>query len=983
MSMHPQQSTQVVVHPAFELVRQRFIDALNINVFECRHKTTGAIHYHLASDNSENVFLVAFRTQPMDNTGTAHILEHTVLCGSQKYPVRDPFFMMLSRSLNTFMNAFTAADWTCYPFATQNRKDFDNLLSVYLDAVFFANLNALDFAQEGIRVELEEGHPVFKGVVFNEMKGALSAANDQLYHSLAHHLYPTTTYHYNSGGDPKHIPDLSHAQLLAFYRSHYHPSNAVLMTFGDASLYELQDKFEQQALQHFSRGQTLYSVAEQRLSQPLRVQESYAFDGSDLNHKSYHVLAWLLPETTNNIQIRLGMRLVEGILMEDSAAPLRNYLETSKLGRSIGPFMGIDDSNYELTFYCGIQESQAESAAAFEQGVLDKLAEIAAQPIDPTAIEAILHQIELHQREVSGDGTPYGLSLLLNGLTGAIHHGDPIGIWDVDAALADIRQHLADPMWLSQLIQTYLIDNPHRVCLSLVPDNQQSAREQAVEQARLDQLAAQLDDQQRQQLQAQSEALKLRQATADDQELLPKVSLHDIPAQLKHIDSQLHQLQLGDSSAPLHLYHAGTNGLYYQQVLIHLPQELACSPYLTLLCILMGEIGAADQDYLELQQQQTAISGGIGMGLSVRSQLQAKDQISSLLTLTTKALHQHPQAMELLHQAFNQMRFDEKSRIIELLQQRKAQWLNRISQSAHSYAMQIASRQMSAFAQRDYHISGFPALRWFSDLVDQISVDEQAYAQLIQQLQALHQQLRHAPKSFLLVCEAQHSAAHLAHLTQVWQDQTVTPLPAHAALPLAVDPEPQLDQAWLIQSNVQFCASAYPAVDASHPDAAAFMVLGAYLRNNFLHSAIREQGGAYGGGAGYDGNSCAFRFYSYRDPRLSETFVDFKRSLAWLFEQQHPAHLLEEAILGLIASMDKPGSPAGEAVTHCYTTLHGRTHQFRQQLRQQLLAVSLDDLQRITQHYLLNTQPTRAVVAPFHRQEELQALGFAIHRIED
>ncbi|MDO8273447.1 MAG: insulinase family protein, partial [Gammaproteobacteria bacterium] len=218
-------------HPAFEWIRSQRIPTLNVDMQEYRHRVTGALHFHLVADDVENVFLVGLRTVPMDSTGVAHILEHTVLCGSQKYPVRDPFFMMIRRSLNTFMNAFTSSDWTAYPFASKNRKDFNNLLEVYLDAVFFSRLHELDFAQEGHRLEFSEPeNPVselqFKGVVYNEMKGAMSSTNSIMWHTLSKYLYPTTTYHYNSGGEPEHIPDLSYADLKAFYETHYHPSNA-------------------------------------------------------------------------------------------------------------------------------------------------------------------------------------------------------------------------------------------------------------------------------------------------------------------------------------------------------------------------------------------------------------------------------------------------------------------------------------------------------------------------------------------------------------------------------------------------------------------------------------------------------------------------------------------------------------------------------------------------------------------------------------
>ena len=358
MTVDVSESITQTIHPAFQLLRQHHVEALDIHVSEYKHKVTGAVHYHLATNHDENVFLVAFRTQPMDSKGTAHILEHTVLCGSEKFPVRDPFFLMIRRSLNTFMNAFTAADWTAYPFATQNKKDFQNLLSVYLDAAFAANLNPLDFAQEGIRIELENDQAVYKGVVFNEMKGAMSSPTDQLYHQLAYHLFPETTYHYNSGGDPKEIPDLSYEQLVEFYKTHYHPSNAVFMTFGNQNAYDLQEQFETLALHKFSKGTTLYSTPEKRLTAPIEVTESYAVDSEDLKDKTFHVMSWLLPETSD-IKLRLGMRLVEGILLENSASPLRHYLETCGYAQSTGPLMGVDDSNFEMTFYCGVQGSNA------------------------------------------------------------------------------------------------------------------------------------------------------------------------------------------------------------------------------------------------------------------------------------------------------------------------------------------------------------------------------------------------------------------------------------------------------------------------------------------------------------------------------------------------------------------------------------------------------------------------------------------------
>ncbi|WP_312057624.1 insulinase family protein [Acinetobacter courvalinii] len=978
MTVDVTESITQTIHPAFQLLRQHHVEALDIQVSEYKHKVTGAVHYHLATNHDENVFLVAFRTQPMDSKGTAHILEHTALCGSEKFPVRDPFFLMIRRSLNTFMNAFTAADWTAYPFATQNKKDFQNLLSVYLDAAFAANLNPLDFAQEGIRIELENDQAVYKGVVFNEMKGAMSSPTDQLYHQLAHHLFPETTYHYNSGGDPKDIPDLSYEQLVDFYKTHYHPSNAVFMTFGNQSAYDLQEQFETLALHKFSQGTTLYSKPEKRLTAPVEVTESYAVDSEDLKDKTYHVMSWLLPETSDT-KLRLGMRLVEGILLENSASPLRHYLETCGYAQSTGPLMGVDDSNFEMTFYCGVQGSNAEHAETFKNGILDILKEVASKPVDTDFVDAILHQIELHQREINGDGTPYGLSLILNGLGSAIHHSDPVHVWDVDSAIEQVKEELKDPMWLSNLIQTHLLDNPHRVQMTLVPDATKSLKEQQAEQARLADITATLTDAQKVEIEAKTAALKQRQDTPDNLELLPKVGLEDVPAELQIVQGQLREIICNGLDTPLNLYHAGTNGIYYQQVLIQIPDEIVQSPYFNLLSILMGEVGAGEYDYLEFQQIQTAVSGGLGMGASLRSKVDDKDRISAWLTLTTKSLTQKLDAIQLLKLAFEQLRFDEKDRIIELLQQRKTRWQSRLSGSGHSYAMQAASRQMSALARRDYHNTGLGALNWLSDLVTKIDQDDAAYQALISELQAIHRKLLQVPKQFLLVCEEHQSDRLVEEVQNVWDKLAVDQAPV--SLTAVEQVNTSEDEAWLIQANVQFCASAYQAVDVAHPDAAPLMVLAAYLRNGFLHSAIREKGGAYGGGASYDGNACSFRFYSYRDPRLAETFNDFEASVQWLINTEQQPHQLEEAILGLVASMDKPGSPAGEAITACYALLHARTPKFRKILRERLLNVNLDDLQRVAKQYLLAQKPVKAVVAPFAKREELQKLGFSIKQV--
>ena len=984
----------MTLHPAFELTHHHKIDALDIDVLVCQHKATGAVHYHLSCDNSENALLFGFATQPMTSRGEAHILEHTVLCGSQKYPVRDPFFSMIKRSLNTFMNAFTAADWTAYPFATQNRNDFFNLLSVYMDAVFFPNIHELDFAQEGIRIELDDNdHAQYHGIVFNEMKGAMSGEIDQLYYSLIPHVFPTTTYHYNSGGDPKDIPKLTHADLVAFHQAHYHPSNAIIMSFGDIAVFDIQEKLHNDALARFDdverpkRGKKFMSMSESKLSNPVQVFDSYTADdnGKQMTHQ---VLAWLLPSITDPKQ-RLALRLMEGVLVEHAGSPLRAYLDSHKLGTSASPLLGLDDSHFEMVFYAGLRGSEQEYADDVEQGILSLLKDVADQPIDPNTIETILHQIELDQRHIGGDSMPYGLTLMLEGFSTALHGGDPMDVWQIDEHLTWLREQSQNPDWLSGLIRTHLIDNPHRVRLTLSPDKDKANRLLQAEKDELSAIDERLTADDKAKIREQMQALAERQAIKDDVSLLPKVGLDDIAPEIAFTHGQKLPIVLGGTERTLYEYHAGTNGLYYYQVIINLASQadtILNNPLLPLYLTLLSELGTDEYDARTFQEVQASCSSGVTARISQRTSLSDKDSMSSYFTVATRALNRKPQAIDVLSQVLNQTIFSETDRIRELLQQRSASWQSRLSGQGHAYAMQTASSSMSRLAGLEYAFSGLPALSALKDFLAQGADDDSVWQTLCERLTALHHSIISLPKDVILVCEPSARDELTAKIRQSLTTPTFD-TSATTAKPLPFDHLSQLlpansdDTAWLIASNVYHNAVAYPAVTADHADAPALSVLAPFLRNGYLHGAIREQGGAYGGGASFDSNSVVFKFYSYRDPNCQATFEHFDNSIDWLLDNDHDAEKLEEAILGLIAGMDKPGSPAGEAVKSCFSTLHGRDKAWQQALRQRLLAVTIDDLKRVARTYLKDKPYVKATLAPLEAEDVVKGLGFVVKKL--
>lgn len=973
--------SEVLHHPAFELLQTEAVPSLRITVQAFRHQATGAMHYHLASEDANNVFLVAFRTVPMDSTGVAHILEHTALCGSERYPVRDPFFMMTRRSLNTFMNAFTSSDWTAYPFASQNRKDFENLLSVYLDAAFFPRLDAMDFAQEGHRIEFAEtDNPdsplVFKGVVFNEMKGAMSSPVRALWDTLSSHLFPTVTYHYNSGGDPAAIPDLTHEQLVAFHRSHYHPSNAVFMTYGDIPAAAHQQAFEGQALGRFNFADlNIHVPEEQRLSAPRAVQARYAIDADgETRRKTHIVLGWLLDKSTD-LQTMLTAHLLSDVLLDNSASPLRHALETSELGTAPSPLCGLEDSNREMIFACGVEGSEPDRGPAVEQLIIGVLEEVAAQGVPQELVESMLHQLELHQREIGGDGFPYGLQLMLNALPAAVHRGDPATYLNIDPVLDALRQRIQEPGFIKGLVRDWLLDNPHRVTLTFRPDPQLGAEQAQTEAERLAAIKAELDAAARQRVIEQAHALEARQNQNDDPATLPKVGLEDIPEELK-IPEPAGSVQRAPAST---WFNAGTNGLVYEQLIVELPPiDEALLPALPLFASYLSEVGSGGRDYRQTQALQAAVTGGIHASLSVRGGVEDVADGRALFVLSGKALNRNQGALsELLRETFESVRFDELARLRELVAQSRAHAEQSVTDNGHMLAMTSASSGMSPAAALAHQWRGLEGIRRLKALDD--SLDERAELErFATRLEALRQQLQAAPRQFLLVAEEDRQAALREQLDQLWSDREQGN--GSGTFKVAFTPG-QVSDAWTTSTSVNFCGRAYRSVPPGHPDAAALTVLGGYLRNNFLHRAIREQGGAYGGGASYDGDSGSFRFYSYRDPRVSGTLTDFGRSIDWLLSGSHEPRYLEEAILGVIARIDQPGSPAGEAKAAFHSALHGRTPEQRRRFRAGILEVTLEDLRRVAERYITQGEPNTTVICPATAQDDITALELVSRKL--
>ena len=971
-----------MTHSAFELIRQEHVPSLGVTLEQYRHRATAASHIHLAAADGNNAFLVALPTVPQDSTGVAHVLEHVTLCGSERYPVRDPFFMMLRRSFNTFMNAFTASDWTAYPFATQNRKDFGNLLGVYLDAVFFPLLDVRDFAQEGHRLEFEEPSNLestltIRGVVYNEMKGAMSSPIAQVAQSLQSHIFPTTTYHYNSGGEPEEIPQLGYQQLKDFHTRHYHPSNALFMTFGNYPVDEHHEKFEADVLSKFERQKLDVDIAdEQRYREPIAVEDKYSLDDDeDIGRKSHVVIGWLLGRS-DDLSEMLKAHLLSGVLLDNSSSPLRKFLETTDLGSAPSELCGLDDSTREATFQCGLEGTDPQHASAIEEQVLGVLEAVVRDGVPLEQVESVLHQVELAQREIGGGRFPYGLQLMLRVMPAYLHGGDPVAALDIDDALKELRQSIQDPEFIKALTRRLLLDNPHRVLLSVAPDRELSARRAALLAERLQERKRKLSEDEKERIVEQAAALKARQEQEENAELLPRVGLEDVPDDraIPEASSQ----PVGEM--PLTRYAQSTNGLVYHQLAIDLP---ALAPELIdvlgLYCDCVAEVGCGEHDYLYMQARQAAVSGGVSARISYRSHVDDLTGVRGLFVLAGKALVRNEEALgSLLKDTLIDVRFDELVRLRELIAQFHAQADATLTQSGHSLAMSAASAGLSPAAMLDHRWDGLEGLRRLKAL-DTALADQSQLAVFAHKLERIRDALIEAPRQMLVVEESGREDEMCETLARLWNGrESGNGVQAAFACDWRMS---YVREAWSVNTQVNFCAKAYPTVDESHADAPALMVLGPYLTNGFLHRSIREQGGAYGGGASYNPSSGTMRFYSYRDPRLAETLTDFDRASTWLMTERHEERQLEEAILRVLSDIDRPESPAGEAVAAFFGSQHGRTPAHRRALRRAVMQVGMDDLRRVAGQYLVADSANVAVLSNESTLEANTDLGLALCKL--
>ena len=881
-------------------------------------------HIHLKNDSKELVFMVMFRTIPEDSSGVAHILEHTTLCGSEKFKVRDPFFMMLRRSMSTFMNAFTASDWTAYPFATQSKKDFFNLLDVYLDAVYFPLLEEEDFKQEGHRLEFAKFDKSstdleYKGVVFNEMKGSMSNISNTTWQAITKGLFPDLTYRNNSGGEPKDITNLTHDYLKGFHQKFYHPSNATYFTWGDLDAKEIQKFIDEKLSKKFNKIEEnkIEVVAEQKsFSKPVDTNEFFnPVSKEQTGYQNY--CAWTLGESFDIDQL-LEAHLISLLLLSNSASPLYKVLESNELGKSPAQILGLEDSMRHLVFICGIEGTEAESQSKFNELVDKTFKDIVENGFSEAQIDAALYQLELG-KEISSGSLPYGLQILLSMAPGPLYKSDPLVLASVDEALSRLKERVKDKGYLNKLVDNLFVSNKHRVNLEMVPDLELINKKEAELKKILDSMKSSMSSKEKLDLVNDSKILAERQNAIPNKDVLPKLELSDVPKSANYPKTK--KLKTFGYSPTFYEQH--TNGLTYNAVTkdlnISSNEELS---HLMALTALFGKVGVKKRDYFQLQEEISRITGGINT--SNHFYYDKDHEIKGKISLSSKFLPNNTvEATELIFEILNETKLDDEKRIKELMFQNFMGFQQSIVENGHRFAMLGASSSHSKLSFIQESIGGLSAINRF---VPFISNQEDQIKEQLEKMQKLLQKTKSDKNELLFISNIKLTNDQIDEIKSINFEKD-------GASKIDIEFSKTFNKVALpINTQVNFSAMSFDAPIYDPGESPKFVILSSLLRNEYLHKRVREQGGAYGGGATYDPFSGTFKMFSYRDPRFIETLEDFENSLTWASLGSFDDDMILESKLSVLSDIDKPSSPAGEAFKDYRLNSENRSQKNRQVL---------------------------------------------------
>ena len=929
---------------AYELIEKRTIDDLKSGSYLFKHKKSGARIAILENDDENKVFYIGFRTPPKDSTGVAHILEHSVLCGSEKYPLKDPFVELAKGSLNTFLNAMTFPDKTVYPIASCNNKDFKNLMDVYLDAVFYPNIykEKKIFMQEGWHYDLSDADDEIKynGVVYNEMKGAFSSADDVLNREIMNSLYPDTAYGVESGGDPENIPDLSYEDFLAFHKKYYHPSNSYVYLYGNADMEERLIYLDEEYLSKFDSINVDSFPGEQKPFDELKkYHKFYPITQEESEDNNTYLSYNAVVDKSINKEIYIAFQIIDYALVDSQGTPLKKALLDAGIGTEI---TSLFENGIYQPFYSIVAKNANDSdEQKFVEIINNTLNKIVCDVFDKNALEAGLNVLEFKYREADFGSYPTGLFYGLYTFDSWLYDDTkPFNNIECNDTFKLLRTKI-DSDYFEQLVKKYLIDNNHKTIVTVSPKKGLLQENEKKLKAKLESYKRSLSEKEVEEIIANTKSLLEYQETSDTPEMIAKIPL------LKREDLERKTQPLINKELELYgiktvFNDVYTNGITYVNILFeakNIPQKYL--PYFNIMQYIYSGVDTDNYSYDVLGYEIDKCTGDLSTGISCYSDAFDDTVYKTYFSIKIKAFtNKIPEALKLTGEFLFNSHIDDFKRVKEIVSEIKSRKQSNLISSGHSVAFQRALSYLTEQGTYMEQLSGIDFFRFMEKMDADFDSFKDEYLRVVTELT---EYIFTKENMILNVVGTEEELKTVSDNIEILSDRLYPAKETYSKEKIEV-----------IKKNEAFTSSAminYVAQVGSYKKdglkySGTLKVLKTIMAYEYLWSEVRVKGGAYGCFSMFLRN-CECIFVSYRDPNLSKTIDVYRKAAEFIENFDADEEKLTKYIIGTMSELDVPLTPRSKGERSFIAYLIGITYEQLQKERNEVLDADIESIRKL------------------------------------
>lgn len=929
---------------AYEIIREENLSDIRSAGYLLRHKKTGARVMLIENDDENKVFNIAFRTPPKNSTGVAHILEHSVLCGSREFPLKDPFVELVKGSLNTFLNAMTYPDKTCYPVASCNDQDFQNLMHVYLDAVFYPNIYKKEeiFRQEGWSYQLEdtEGPLKYNGVVYNEMKGAFSSPDEVLEREIMNSLFPDTPYGCESGGDPNHIPELSYEEFLQFHKTYYHPSNSYIYLYGNMDMAEKLEFIDEHYLSAFEKLEVDSALPLQpAFTERKELQLEYPVSESENEvGNAYLAYSTVVGDASDELTA-MAFEVLDYALLSAPGAPLKQALLDAQIGMDV--YGSYDDGILQPYFDIVAKGTDPDKKEKFVEIIRTTLEDIVKNGIDKKALKAGINYMEFRYREADFSAWPKGLMYGLD-IFGSWLYSDEKAFSHVKLIpVFEKLKELSGERYFEELIQKYLLDNPHGSVITLVPSKGLAARREKALEEQLQAKLEKMTQEEKEILVEKTKALVEYQEAEEEpgsEKCIPMLKREDIKKEAAGFTNE--ELNVDGS---LFLYHeVPTNGISYLDLMFDLknldPEDV---PYLGLLKSVLGFVDTAHFSYGELSNEINAETGGISCGVEVFDRADSTEEYKAMFSVRGKVMYPRIDVLfRMIREILNTSKLDDGKRLYEIIARVKSRAQANLVSAGHSTAVLRGSSYSSPMAAFQDEMAGVGYYQFIEKLEKEFDIRKE---ELVKKLNVLMTKILRPELLCVSYTGERESLDTVMKQVKALKDTLRTEAVETSSKPMSCEKK---NEGFTTSGQVQYVARTGNFRKKGYEYTGALDILKVALSYDYLWMNLRVKGGAYGCMSGFKRSGESY-FVSYRDPHLKRTLDVYEGIPEYVRTFQADEREMTKYIIGTISGKDVPRTPQMQGSISKTAYFCGITEEMMQKERDQILNADVEDIRNL------------------------------------